>query len=302
LPDPFQAVLEHRHPGEQSLWRAEGVQTTVSVNKVSESLRALYLDGLHQASDSPREVMTHRHIGHLAMLLHPQPKDALVIGLGGGVTPGAVSRHPGVSVDVVELSDTVAQAAVWFSHVNNDVVNQPNVRLRIDDGRNYLLLTPKRYDVITADIIRPFHAGAGNVYSVEYFRLARNALKDDGLMLQWLPRRSDVQYKLIMRTFLSVFPNSTLWVNGSFIIGSKRPAAIERAVFDQKKQMPRMSEILESLGLSDFDSLMELYTAGPDSMRSFAGEGPILTDDRPLIEYFLSLPAERKRAEFPAER
>ncbi len=54
----------------------------------------------------------------------------------------------------------------------------------MDDGRNYLLLTSQRYDVITADIIRLFHAGAGSLYSREYFRLAHDAPADDGLMAQ----------------------------------------------------------------------------------------------------------------------
>ena len=145
---------------------------------------------------------------------------------------------------MVEISETVARRADWFSHVNNDVLHQPNVHFRIDDGRNYLLLTPKRYDVITADIIQPFHAGAGNLYSVEYFRLARKALKDDGLMLQFLGHRSEKQYKFIMRTFLSVFPDATLWVKGRLLIGSKQPLQIDQAAFERKmtQHAPRSSK------------------------------------------------------------
>ena len=78
--------------------------------------------------------------------------------------------------------------------------------MRVDDGRNFLLLSGERFDVITADIIQPSHAGAGNLYSREYFTLVRHALKDNGLALQWIGHRPATQYKLIMRTFLEVFP------------------------------------------------------------------------------------------------
>ena len=126
----------------------------------------------------------------------------------------------------------IAHAADWFRHINGDVLRRPNTRLVIDDGRNYLRLTPKRYDVITADIIQPFHAGSGHLYAAEYFQLARNALKDDGLMLQWIGHRTEVQYKLIMRTFLSVFPHATLWDNGGLMVGSKQSLQLDPADFE----------------------------------------------------------------------
>ena len=122
----------------------------------------LYLDGLHQANDQPAMVRLHRAIGHLPMVLHGAPKEALVVGMGGGATPGAVSQYAGTRVQVVELSDSVRKAAPHFAHVNYDLLNRPNVNVRIDDGRNFLALTDRRFDVITADIIQPGHAGAGS--------------------------------------------------------------------------------------------------------------------------------------------
>ena len=146
------------------------------------------------------------------MVLHGAPKDVLVVGMGGGATPGAVSQYAGTRVQVVELSDSVRRAAPYFAHVNYDLLNRPNVNIRIDDGRNFLALTKRRFDVITADIIQPGHAGAGHVYSKEYFTLVRNALDDDGVVLQWIGLRPFVEYTLIMRTFLDVFPHATLVV------------------------------------------------------------------------------------------
>ena len=294
MPYPPIVALSHRAPGEQQLWHEEGVQTTASVHRLPNGVQVLYLEGLHQANDSPGMVGVHRLIGHLPMALHHDPKEALVIGLGGGATAGAVSQHAGVRVDVVELSETVAHAADWFRHINGDVLRRPNTRLVIDDGRNYLRLTPKRYDVITADIIQPFHAGSGHLYAVEYFQLARNALKDDGLMLQWIGHRTEVQYKLIMRTFLSVFPHATLWDNGGLMVGSKQSLQLDPADFERKLQAPATREGLESMGLPSFEALLSAYTAGPEELHLLAGPGPILTDDRPMAEYFRSLPRDNR--------
>ena len=294
LPDPMAAAVDRRHgDGTRIVWREEGIQTTVSVVQSPDGHQALYLDGLHQASDIDSILMVHRQIGHLPMVLHGAVRDALVVGLGGGATAGAVSLHRQAAVDVVELSDSVRKGAAFFGHINYDVLARPNVRLRVDDGRNYLLTTARQYDVITADLIQPMHAGSGVLYSSEYFRLARQALRDDGLMLQWVGHRSPIQYGLIVRTFMEVFPETTLWAGGTLMVGSKRPIVVRRAAFDAARQDPALRAALDGIGLTSVDDLLGWYVAGPDALRAFIGPGPVLTDDHPRLEYHGSLPPER---------
>jgi spermidine synthase len=290
VPDPLATALERRYRGEQVLWREEGVQSTVSVHRGEDGRRILYLDGLHQANDQPGMLATHRAIGTLAMALHPEPRDALVVGLGGGATAGAVARFSDARITIVELSPGVVRAAPWFAHATGNVLQQPHVRLRVADGRNHLLLTNERYDVITADIIQPFHAGAGSLYSAEYFRLARAALRDDGLMLQWIGHRPRSQYLLIARTFLEVFPHATAWNGGTLLAGTVRPLKLEVERYRERLRDPRFGSALGSVGIAGWGGLVRTYTAGPDELRAFVGPGPILTDDRPLVEYFMSLP------------
>ena len=239
VPDPFTAAYTRRYGRDmREFWREEGVQTAVSVH-ASEFRRSLYLDGLHQANDTPDMVTLHRIIGHLPMVLHPSPRTALVVGLGGGATAGAVSQHTGTRVRIVELSDSVRKAAPFFAHINYDVLNRPNVQLRVDDGRNFLLLSGERFDVVTADIIQPVHAGAGNLYSREYFTLVRNALNEGGIALQWIGRRPQTQYELIMRTFLEVFPHTTLWLDGNLMVGSLAPLRLSPPGFCRKARRHR---------------------------------------------------------------
>jgi spermidine synthase len=213
---PLDVAMARVYASEQLLWREEGVQTTVTVTiqpgPERRPMRTLYLDGWHQANDSLATLYLDRLIGVVPMALHPNPKRALVIGLGAGTTPGAIAQFPGVHVDVVELAPSVVRAAdEWFAKTNFGLLRRPNVSLRVDDGRNYLLLTKKSYDVITADIIVPRHRGSGNLYSAEYFSLARRALTHRGVMLQWVGAETNVEFRTITRTFLSVFPAATLW-------------------------------------------------------------------------------------------
>jgi spermidine synthase len=296
VPDPFRVAIDRRYGTDlREIWRDDGVQTAVSV-RAGRGQRVLYLDGLHQASDLPEMVSLHRAIGHLPMILHGMARDVLVVGLGGGATPGALSLHPGARVEVVELSDGVRRAAAQFAHVNYDVLRRPNVTVRIDDGRNFLSLTDRRFDVITADIIQPEHAGAGMVYSREYFSLVRDALDDDGVALQWIGHRPAVEYSLIMRTFLAAFPHATLWYDGNFLVGTRRPLSVDPQALDRLRAQPHLRAALDAVGLTGFDVLRSWYTADAAAMRAFVGDGPVLTDDRPLVEYRHWLPRPEDQA------
>ena len=284
--DPFDVAFERFHRNETLLWRQEGAQTTVAIHERpgNPPMRVMYLDGNHQANDSPATAFVHHRIGALPAMLHQRPTTALVVGLGGGATPGALARM-NVHVDVVELSRAVVAGSDYFKNINFDLLARPNVRLHVDDGRNFLLMNRKKYDVITADIILPRHAGAGALYSREYFELVRRSLAPGGLVMQWNGGGTATEYKLLLRTFLSVFPHTTLWADGGLMLGSTEPFEISQTAYEVRRrgfeQFPW-----------DLATLKRIYTAGPAEARAFAGDGPILTDDRPVIEYFLSLPKQ----------
>jgi len=129
----------------------------------------------------------------------------------------------------------------------------------------------------------------GNLYSREYFELARRVLNDDGLMLQWVEWLTETQQKAQVRTFLSVFPNATLW-QGGLLIGSKQPLQLNELDFNRKLQDRATREALGLIGINSFDDLLTMYRAGPEELQAHVGDGLVLTDDRPAMEYFLSLP------------
>lgn len=290
-PDPFQLFLQDRYPGQSLIWSDEGVEATVVVHQRQGEL-SLTVNGNHEASTGGTMTYVHKRIGHLPMAVHPAAQTTLVIGLGGGATAGAASMHTGAKVDIVELAGSVARGARFFGAINAGVLDRPNVTLRVDDGRNYMMLTPSRYDVVTADVILPIWAGAGNLYSAEYFGLMRHVLRPGGLVMQWVAG-TEAEYKIIARSFLSVFPHTTVWADGSLLLGSVEPLRLRRSDFEWKLQERGRAEALRELGVASFDALAAMFVAGPDQLRAYVGDGPLLTDDRPLAEYFLSLPRDR---------
>jgi spermidine synthase len=132
--------------------------------------------------------------------------------------------------------------------------------------------------------------------------LIRGALAEGGLVLQWIGHRPASQYKLIMRTFLDVFPHTTLWVGGQLMVGAMAPLRLSPALVDGKRARPETRLALDDIGLDSFATLTSWYVAGPDQLRRFVGDGPLLTDDRPLVEYHRSLPAGEPEADLSGLR
>jgi len=98
-----------------------------------------------------------------------------------------------------------------------------------------------------------------------------------------------------MRTFLDVFPHATLWYDANFMVATLKPLAIDASALARMRQHPETREALDAVGLTRFEVLRSWFTAGPDEMRAFVGDGPLLTDDRPLVEYHHWLPRPEKQ-------
>ena len=156
---------------------------------------------------------------HLPLLLHPSPRRVALLGLGTGITAGAALLHPVDDIVALEIVPEVAIAARQdFADVNSRVMDDPRVRVVIDDGRNYLASAPQAFDVIVGDLLVPWRPAEAPLYTQEHFESVRRALTAEGVFCQWLPlyQLSPEQLAIIVRTFLDVFPEASLW-RGNFI-------------------------------------------------------------------------------------
>ncbi len=285
--DVYRTALSARLSAARILWYDEGLESSVAVAQ-TEADRFLLINGaIHSASSG---LYYHRWLGHLGAIAHPAPRSALVIGLGGGATAGAMALHPNLSVHVVELSDGVLAAAnSVLTDDNYGLFTKPQVTQEVNDGRNHLLVSGRTYDVIEADIVEPRHAGASVLYSYEYFDSARRALNPGGIMVQWLGSPGSDAYRWTLATFRRVFPHVSLWVGrGDVGVGSMTPQRpLDPARLARLFEDADLRRALEDATLGSVDRILALRVS--DAIPSTAGE-PILTDDRPVLEYFLTLP------------
>lgn len=183
--------------------------------------------------------------GHLPLLLHPRPRRVAFLGLGTGITAGAALQHPVGRVVALEIvPEVVAAARESFAQLNHHVVTDPRVSVVADDGRNYLAACPPgSFDVVVGDLLVPWRPGESALYTREHFENVRRALASDGIFCQWLPlyQLSRPQLAILVRTFLDVFPRTTLW-RGSFLpdaptlalVGHQDPRPLDAAGIDER--------------------------------------------------------------------
>src|SRR5262249_56527943 len=106
--------------------------------------------------------------GLLGALVHPNPKRALVIGLGTGSTAGWLGAVPSMErVDVVELEPAILRVARRCAPVNRDVLANPKVHVEIGDAREVVGTTRAKYDLIFSEPSNPYRAGIASLFTRE---------------------------------------------------------------------------------------------------------------------------------------
>ena len=189
----------------------EGAAATVSVRRLAGTV-SLAIDGKVDASNGG-DMLTQRLLGLLPAVLHRDPEDICIIGLGSGVTVGSALASGAVRhADVVEISPEVVEASAFFEQENGGALRAPGVRLVVGDGRSHLLRSRRRYDVIVSEPSNPWMAGVAALFTREFFEAARARLKPDGLLCQWAHTydMSPDDLKSIVRTFALVFPQGSM--------------------------------------------------------------------------------------------
>ncbi|MDH4027487.1 MAG: fused MFS/spermidine synthase, partial [Nitrospirota bacterium] len=272
------------------LFYHEGIDSTISSISAKGGSRSLLVNGKVVASDSPGDRQVQLTLGHLPMLLHKDPKKALVVGLGTGMTLGAVSIHPGLKeLTLAEIEPRVTGAARTFGTYNNHVLDDPKLRIIFNDGRNYLLTTKERFDVITADPIHPWTQGSGYLYTSEYFSLASERLLPGGIMCQWLPvyELSAEDLRSVVKTFSGNFRYTMAWVThvDSVIIGSNSPILIDEEELAGRIAHPAVSQGLEELMMGTADDFLSYFVMGTGGMKAFSEGGVVNTDDNLYLEF-----------------
>jgi spermidine synthase len=227
----------------------------------------------------------------LPLLVHPgEPKAVLVLGFGTGITAGATLASPLPEKRVVfELLPAVVRAGPLFQG-NLGAAGDPRIEVRIGDGRQELLRGVARYDVITLEPPPPSAAGVANLYSREFYELARARLSPAGLVAQWwpLPAQNDEDSRSLVRSFLDAFPHVSLWsteLHEMLLLGSERPLRVDSARVASRFAAPETARALAEVGVESAEAALATFVTGREGLGRYAAGAPPVTDDRPLIEH-----------------
>ena len=253
----------------------------------------------HLMSGTNQRAQTYmRLMAHFPLLVHPHPKQALLICFGVGNTASAIATHDTVEqIDVVDLNTNVIKNASEFAVANRRVYLDPRVRFIHDDGRNFLKLTDQTYDLVTSEPPPPLFSGVYRLYSREYYQEVAAHLRPEGMMTQWLPayQLSPQASDLIIRTFVEVFPHTLLFVGYReeyILLGSRSPIDLKN--IERRIQVSSDAyQDLQRIGNSLAATLLARVVRTDDSLRREAGPGAVIRDAKNELAQQFANPNDR---------
>jgi spermidine synthase len=191
---------------------------------------------------------------------------------------------------VVELEPAVVEASRFFNHVNHRPLEDPRTRLRVNDGRNFLLTTRDRYDVIISEPSNPWMTGVSNLFTQNFFQLGRSRLREGGIFCQWLQLygMDPAMLRTAIRTFQSVFPYVLIFQaigRDLLLLGSERPVLLDLPRLEAQLSVPDVAEDLRRVGIGGPYDLLAKFTLGTEEVETLTAGVPINTDDNALIEF-----------------
>ena len=285
LPGARNGQLTYYHEGKG------GTVAVVSQGRQGQTFSRLYIQGVSNTGDAMPSLRYMRLQALLPLLIHRgEPRSALVIGFGTGITAGAMLRYPGLERPVVaELLPEVLQAAPQFKG-NFAAVSDPRLDIRLRDGRRELLRSEERYDLVTLEPPPPSAAGVVNLYSRDFYQLAAARLQPNGLVAQWLPlpTQNEEDSRALVRSFIDVFPHASLWTtefHEMLLIGSLQPLELNVPRIRQRLAQPPVAAALAEVGVDSAQALLATWITDRAGLERFAGDAQPVTDDQPRIEY-----------------
>ncbi len=304
------------------LFYREGAEAVVAVSEArGGGRRFLSVNGKTDAGGGVEDVVTQKFLAHVPMWLHTGPRRVLVIGWGAGATAASAALYPIESLECVEIEPATWEAAPFFADLSGRLRDDPRFAIRFGDGRNHLLRTQSSYDVIISEPSNPWISGVSNLFTREFYEAVRARLAPAGVFGQWFHYynldASDV--KVEARTFLSVFPQASLWlvppaegadgtrklVPDLLLVGSREPQSLDWPRLERTFGDARIGADLRSTRvLNDAAALVAAWAMGPEALArwaedraAFPGGTPLNTDDYPYVE----LVAPRRNVMRPAD-
>ena len=277
----------------------EGRNSSVAVTQATGGGTVhFHVSGKVEASTFPEDMRLQRMLAHLPALIHPNPQSVLIVGFGAGVTAGSFVPYPTVTQIVIcEIEPLIPKVVSrFFSRENNDVVNDPRVRIIYDDARSMIITTRQKFDIITSDPINPWVKGAASLYTREYFEAVKAHLNPGGVVSQWVPLYESTvdAVRSELATFFEVFPHATVWANlqqgGGYdlvLIGQNEPTRIDFDALYQRadERYRQVAASLIEVGLPTPIALFSTYAGSAADLKAWLAGSEINRDRNLRLQY-----------------
>ncbi len=224
--------------------------------------------------------------GHIALLMHAQPRKVLILGISNGVTLSAVAAHPVDEIVCVEPMAPLVRAAGLVTHYNGNVLADRRVSVHVGDAANYLM-SARNFDVIIVE--HPSYQGSRgpDILTVDFGELVRSALGPNGIACYRLNIVGIPQevFQSTARGFASLFPSVSLWwaaPDQVVLLGSMAPTQAEIGVTAARLADRGIGDDLTRTGFGDAFGLLNWYMMDRDRLMQFVGDSPPNTRDKNL--------------------
>ena len=290
------------------LWETDGLESSVGIQGM-DGLSFIVngkSDG-NSIGDAGTQVMG----GLIGALVHPQPRSALVIGLGTGSTAGWLGAVPEMErVDAVEIEPAILEVARQCADINERVLDNPKVRIHIDDAREVLLASKNTYDIVFSEPSNPYRAGISSLFSREFYQAVKKRLAPGGIFLQWLQ-----SYEVDANTVRSAYATLSTEFNAVetwqtrggdlILLATEAPVRhdLER-LRARVTQEPYRRALAATWSTNELEGVLAHFIAGPALAQELARgkEHLINTDDLSYVEFAFGRSVGRKDTGFSIEQ
>jgi spermidine synthase len=283
-PEAIPFLREDVHGGVTTVVRSQGVLTLLTNGKFQ--------------GNTGWEMSAQRFFAHYPSLFVSRFDRSLVIGLGTGTTLGTLAAYPWKKIDVVEISPAIIEAArQYFQIGNRGSIDDPRVSLHHADGRNFVLVSDAKYDLIGIELSSVWFAGAASLYSHEFYGLVRDRLAPGGIFQQWVQLHHMYPRDLatIIATLRSQFRHVALFYGGGqgILVASEQPLQASRARLARLEADPKIAGVLPDhrpLSALTEDILaigdgLDAFLAASARNAGLTPEALISTDQNLYLEY-----------------
>ena len=283
--------VEAAHRLGKIIYEKDSLTARIAVRAISPMEMSFIVNGKPDGSTSLVDMYTQIFMAHLPALTHPAPSRVLVIGLGTGTTTGCLALHPAVKeIHVAEIEPAQIEVARIFGRHNYNGIDNPKVRIHLDDARHYLLCDGTKYDVIVSEPSNLWVSGMVNLFTREFYRSAKAHLNPGGVFFQWIHyyRVAPEDVQGMLATFTSVFPEATFWVHqfgDAFLMGRDGGISVDIPAWEKRLATAELTADLRRIQMIPPIQILGFLLWGPKDVARFCAGARLCTDDFPYFEF-----------------